>query len=148
VNVTTQWQGLCFKDELAQTRYSTGYDYDYASNSRHQSKSVSVSAVDANININANYKSPVSVPVRPAIASALTSTLASAFHFGGERMIRAQTGSLVPNQNYVSFGWESRREVRYPLNSELEYKRYTTLDPDLVLCSFARVPLLGKQGQD
>jgi hypothetical protein len=89
--------------------------------------------VDANINVNVNDKSPVSVPVRPAIASASTSTLASAFHFGSERKIRAQMGLLVPNQSYVSIGWESRIEVCYPLNSELGYEHYTTLESGAAL---------------
>jgi len=72
-----------------------GYDDDYAPDSLHRNKSARVSAVDPNVNVNGKFKSPVSVPVRPAIASASTSTLASAFRFGGERMIRAQTGLLV-----------------------------------------------------
>jgi hypothetical protein len=72
-----------------------GYDYDYAPDSPHRSKSARVSSATGGVNVNVNYKSPVSVPVRPAIASASTSTLASAFRFGGERMIRAQTGMLV-----------------------------------------------------
>ena len=70
-----------------------GYDDEYAPDSPHRSKSAWVSAVDANVN--GNFESPVSVPVRPAIASASTSTPVSVFRFGGECMIHTQTGLLV-----------------------------------------------------
>ncbi|KIM47257.1 hypothetical protein M413DRAFT_271799 [Hebeloma cylindrosporum] len=77
---------------------SYGYDYDYAPDSPHRVKSARLGsgAGDANNNLNSK-KSPIgSGPIRPpTIASASTSTLASAFRFGGERMIRAQTGMLV-----------------------------------------------------
>jgi len=62
-----------------------GYDYDLAG----------AGGVDE-VDVKGNFKSPIiAADVRPAIASASTSTLASAFRFGGERMIRAQTGLLV-----------------------------------------------------
>ena len=70
-----------------------GYDDEYAPDSPHCSKSVWVSAVDANVN--GNFESPVSVPICPAIASALTSAPVSVFRFSGERMIHTQTGLLV-----------------------------------------------------
>lgn len=73
-----------------------GYDDDaYALDSLHRNKSVRVSAGDPNVNVHGNFKSPVSVPVCPAIASASTSTLASVFRFSGEHMIRVQMGLLV-----------------------------------------------------
>ena len=83
---------MSFDSELSLST-DQGYDYNYAPDSPHRNKSAKVTPVESNV----NAKSPhiPAVAVRPAIASASTSTLASAFRFGGERMIRAQTGLLA-----------------------------------------------------
>jgi hypothetical protein len=70
-----------------------GHGYDYVLDSPHRRNSERVSSADANVNV--KFKFPVFVPVRPAIASALSSTLTSEFRLGGERMIRAHMELLV-----------------------------------------------------
>ena len=76
------------------------YYYEYEPDSPHRSKSGRVSAAaGVDVNVNVNYKSPFSMSILPAIASSSSSTPASAFRFGGELMIYAQTGLLVGRPN-------------------------------------------------
>jgi hypothetical protein len=111
VNVTAQCQqGLRFKDEHQFVLHRQGIQQGMIMIMRPirvigSSKSAWVSVVDANINVNVNDKSPVSVPVRPATVSpAATSTLASAFRFDDEPIIRAQTGLLVARPSLEAEG--------------------------------------------
>jgi len=68
-------------------------EYEYALDSPRKSKAARVVVVAAAMGgVDGNVRPMIAADIRPAIASALTSTSASPFGFGSENMIRVQAG--------------------------------------------------------